>query len=129
MSPIAQRAAGCSCMGEDPQLKHFLAIALTLRLAELYTCTQYSGCRTAVPRSRRLCIVCQVGQPGDEYHLVFEGQGLQHMRDRYPGLFEQRTVVQFMWQADLYGVAKFVTGCPGVYHATDPRGGQASDQP
>ena len=45
------------------------------------------------------------------------------------GLFEHRTIVQIMWQADLYGVAKFVTDCLGVYYDTDPRGGQASDQP
>jgi len=87
------------------------------------------GSRTAVPRSQRLCTVCHVGQPGDEYHLVSECQGLQHIRDRYPGLFEHRTMVQFMWPADLCGVAKFVTDCLGVYYDTDPRGGQPSDQP
>ncbi len=39
------------------------------------------------------------------------------------------TMIQFMWQADLHGVAKFVTDCLGVYYSTDPDGGQASDQP
>jgi len=43
------------------------------------------GSSTAVPRSQRLCTVCNVGQPGDGYHLVFECQGLRHIRDRYPG--------------------------------------------
>ncbi len=41
---------------------------------------------------------------------------------RIPWVFEHRTMVQFMWQADLYGVAKFVTDCLGVYNDTDPRG-------
>jgi len=36
-------------------------------------------------------------------------------------------VAGFMWQADLYGVAKFVTDCLGVNYDTDRRGGQASD--
>ena len=47
--------------------------------------------------------VCSVGQPGDEYHLVFECRGLQRIRDRYPGLFghHAETMIQFMWQADL----------------------------
>ena len=40
-----------------------------------------------------------------------------------------RTVVQFMWQADLYEVAKFLTDCLGVYNDTDPRGVRASDLP
>jgi len=38
-------------------------------------------------------------------------------------------MVQFMWQADMHGVAKFVTDCLGVYSSTDPEGVQASDQP
>ena len=89
------------------------------------------GSRTAVPRSQRFCTVCHGGQPGDEFHLVFECQGLRYIRLNYPGLFGQHagTMVQFMWQADLHGVAKFVTECLGVYYSTDPNGGQASDQP
>ena len=27
-----------------------------------------------------------------------------------------------MWQADMHGVAKFVTDCLGVYNSTDPKG-------
>ncbi len=89
------------------------------------------GSRTVVPRSQRLCDVCHVGQPVDKRHLVFECQGLESTRRNYPGLFGQRasTMIQFMRQADLHGVAKFVTKCLGVYHSTDPDGGQASDQP
>ena len=33
-------------------------------------------------------------------------------------------MIRFMWQADLHGVAKFVTECLGVYHSTDPDGGR-----
>ena len=84
-----------------------------------------------MPRSQRLCPVCNAGLPGDEYHLVFECRGLQHVRDKYPGLFGQHagTMIQFMWQADLCGVAKYVMDCLVVYYDTDPEGGQASDQP
>ena len=99
-----------------------------LRIA---SCPRDVGTRTAIPRSQRSCHVCSVGQPGDEYHLVFECRGLQHIRDRYPGLFghHAETMIQFMWQADLHGVAKFVTDCLGVYYDTDPDRGRASDQP
>ncbi len=38
-------------------------------------------------------------------------------------------MIQFMWQANLHGVAKFVTDCLGVYYDTDPDRGRASDQP
>ena len=56
---------------------------------------------------------------------------MQHIRYRYPGLFGQNagTMVQFMWQADMHGVAKFVADCLGVYVSTDPEGDQAPDQP
>ena len=39
------------------------------------------------------------------------------------------TMIQSMRQADLQGVAKSVTGCPGVFCHTNPEGGQAPDQP
>ena len=39
------------------------------------------------------------------------------------------TMIQFMWQADLHGVAKYVTDCLGVYYDADPDRGRASDQP
>ena len=46
-------------------------------------------------------------------------------QDRYPGLFgdHARTMLQFMWQADLHGLAKYVTECLGVYYDTDPISG------
>ena len=49
----------------------------------------------------------------------------------YGHLFGQhaRTMLQFIWQTDLHGVASFIADCLDVYHITDPEGGQASDQP
>ena len=32
--------------------------------------------RTAVPRSQKICPVCHVGHPGNEFHLVFRVSGL-----------------------------------------------------
>ena len=89
------------------------------------------GSRNAVPRSQRTCQICNSGFPGDELHVVFECQGLQTIRDRYPDLFGQhaRTVLQFIRQSDLHGVAGFIADCLDVYYDTDPEGGQASDQP
>jgi len=89
------------------------------------------GPGTAVPRSQRLCSVCHAGQPGDDYHLVFECQGLEYIRQNYPGLVGQHasTMIHYMWQADLHGVAMSVTECLGVYYSIDPDGGHASDQP
>ena len=49
-----------------------------------------------------------------------EHQGLRHVRDRYPGLSEHRPMVQLMWQADLYGVAEFVTDCLGYIMTLTP---------
>ena len=62
------------------------------------------GSRTAVPRSQRLCPVAMLGQPGDEFHLVIEGQFLQQLYQKYPGLFGQHagTMIQIMWQAMEY---------------------------
>ena len=47
---------------------------------------------------------------GDERHLVFECSTVQHVRDKYPGLFSGpgQTMQQFMWQADIAGVVHFV---------------------
>ncbi len=63
--------------------------------------------------------------------LCFECPGLQDIRDKYQGLFGEHatTMLQFMWQDDIRGVAMFIKECLGVYYGTDPYGGQASDQP
>ena len=83
------------------------------------------------PRLHRVCTLCAGGNPGDEQHVVFERPGLQDIRDRYQGLFGEHaaTMLQFMWQDDIRGVAMFIKECLGVYYGTDPDGGQASDQP
>ena len=89
------------------------------------------GRRQGVPRLHRVCTLCAGENPGDEQHVVFECPGLQDIRDRYPGLFGEHaaTMLQFMWQDDICGVAMFIKECLGVYYGTDPDGGQASDQP
>ncbi len=89
------------------------------------------GRRQGIPRLHRVCTLCAGENPGDEQHVVFECPGLQDIRDRYQGLFGEHatTMLQFMWQDDIRGVAMFIKECLGVYYGTDPYGGQASDQP
>ena len=89
------------------------------------------GRRQGIPRLHRVCTLCAGENPGDEQHVVFECPGLQDIRDRYQGLFGEHaaTMLQFMWQDDIRGVAMFIKECLGVYYGTDPDGGQASDQP
>ena len=64
---------------------------------------------------------------------MFECPGLQDIRDKHPGLFGEHatTMLQFMWQDDIRGVAIFIQEClDRCYGANpDPEGGQASDQP
>ena len=63
-----------------------------------------------VERQLRVCSVCGSGQVCDEHHLVFECAALQALRGRWPHLFEGcATMQQFMWQADLVGVAEFIS--------------------
>ena len=89
------------------------------------------GRRQGIPRLHRVRTLCAGENPGDEQHVVFECPGLQDIRDRYQGLFGEHatTMLQFMWQDDMRGVAMFIKECLGVYYGTDPYGGQASDQP
>ena len=66
--------------------------------------------RGRVPRHQRVCSACGSGQVGDERHLVFECAALEPLRLQQPGLFEGcATMQQFMWQADLAGVARFIS--------------------
>jgi len=44
------------------------------------------GCSERISRELCFCNLCQIGQPGDEYHLVFACQALQGVRDNYPDL-------------------------------------------
>ncbi len=47
---------------------------------------------------------------GYEHHLLFTCPAVQHVRQQFAYLFQQRSrsVQTFMWQEDLQGVAKFV---------------------
>ena len=61
------------------------------------------GCRKHSPRPQHSCNLRHIGQPGDEYHLVFECRALHGVRDKYPDLFGDYAgpILKFMWQADL----------------------------
>ena len=63
---------------------------------------------------------------GDEYHLVFSCSAVQHIRDRYPGLFRPTvsTMVEFLWQDALVSVVRFVVECLDVLQAAS-----SSNQP
>ena len=91
------------------------------------------GRRQGIGRLHRVCTLCAGGNPGDEQHVVFECPGLQDIRDKHQGLFGEHaaTMLQFMWQDDIRGVAIFIQEClDRCYGANpDPEGGQASDQP
>lgn len=77
------------------------------------------GRRTAVPRMQRVCQKCDLHEIGDEKHLIFTCPAVQHVRDRYAGLFSEsvHTMLEFMWQDDLVGVAKFLMDCFDVISA------------
>lgn len=89
-----------------------------------------TGSWSGVPRSHRHCPLCGPGTYGDEKHLVFECPHLQPLRVQYATLFPRLTMVQFLWQADLLHVAKFVCDALDIMLSADsPDKGQASDQP
>ena len=71
------------------------------------------GRRNGTPRDQRLCQRCDQDAVGDERHLIFECPAVQCVRDKYAALFacDNCTMQQFMWQADLVGVAHFVRDC------------------
>ena len=81
--------------------------------------------------SRTVSFLTQCLPIRDSHLSTLECPGLQDIRDRYQGLFGEHaaTMLQFMWQDDIRGVAMFIKECLGVYYGTDPDGGQASDQP
>ena len=86
--------------------------------------------RASVPRMQRVCPRCDLHEIGDEKHMVFTCTALQHIRERHAGLFSASivTMLDFMWQADLVGVAKFVMDCLDFFPA-DVGNNVASDQP
>ena len=90
------------------------------------------GRRQGIPRLHRVCALCTGDNPGDEQHVIFECPGLQDIRDKHQGLFGEHaaTMLQFMWQDDIHGVAIFIQAClDRCYAGPDPQGGRASDQP
>ena len=91
------------------------------------------GRRQGIGRLHRVCTLCAGGNPGDEQHAVFECPGLQDIRDKHQGLFGEHaaTMLQFMWQDDIRGVAIYIQECLDRCYGDnpDPEGGQASDQP
>ena len=90
------------------------------------------GRRQGIPRLHRVCALCAGDNPGDEQHVMFECPGLQDIRDKHQGLFGEHaaTMLQFMWQDDIHGVAIFIQAClDRCYAGPDPERGQASDQP
>ena len=90
------------------------------------------GRRQGIPRLHRVCTLCAGENPGDEQHVVFECPGLQDIRDRYQNLFGEHaaTMLQFMWQDDIRGVASLSKNAweyimaltlMGVRHLINPR--------
>ena len=79
---------------------------------------------------QRVCQHCDLNEIGDEKHMVFACNAVQHIRERHAGLFSASivTMLDFMWQADLVGVAKFVMDCLDFFHA-DVGNNRTSDQP
>jgi exonuclease III len=69
------------------------------------------GRQQGIPRDQRICTRCSLELVGDEHHLLFTCPAVQHVRQQFMHLFQQRSrsVQSFMWQEDLQGVAKFVT--------------------
>ena len=69
------------------------------------------GTRTGVPRSQRLCPLCQ-SPYSDERHTLLECTALSPLREKYQQLFcPHVNMRQFMWQNDLPQLARFVIEC------------------
>jgi hypothetical protein len=72
--------------------------------------------RTGVPRPQRLCERCSQQTVEDEFHMVFECDAYECVRERYPTLFLDdftpvgRSMAAFMDQ-DVHQVAAFIHDC------------------
>ena len=61
---------------------------------------------------QRVCQLYTTGTLSDEKHLVFECPEVQCFREQWPLLFQgPQTMLAFMWQDDLIGVANFIDAC------------------
>ena len=91
------------------------------------------GSWNRVPRHERLCLLCNLGSLCDEKHVLFECSALQGLRDEYASLFSDVcTMKQFLWQDDLFSVAKFIHACLDKMFSCETglsNDSQASDQP
>jgi len=69
------------------------------------------GAGSSVIGHSALAMLCHIGQPGDDYHLVFDCQALQRAPDKYYDLFGEHTgiMLKSIRQADL--VAHFDARC------------------
>ena len=45
------------------------------------------GQRASMPRMQRVCQHCDLNEIGDEKHMVFACNAIQHIRERHAGLF------------------------------------------
>jgi len=69
--------------------------------------------RTA--RAERLCLHCDQGALGDEYHLLFECPATQAAREPYAHLFPQGcTMLDFIRNSDTMAVARCILACLAV---------------
>ena len=59
-----------------------------------------SGRQQGIPRHQRICTRCSLELVGDEHHLLFTCPAVQHVRQQFMHLFQQksRSVQTFMWQ-------------------------------
>ena len=73
-----------------------------------------------VSRSQRLCPVCE-SPYCDERHVLLECPALAHLREQYQQLFGAHTFMrQFMWQADMLQLARYVVACLKAVEAAQP---------
>jgi len=75
------------------------------------------------PESSRATICIQM------HAMCLSVRALQHVCGSNPRLIGQHasTMVQFVWQVDLHGVAQFVTNCLDAYDSPDPESSHAPD--
>ena len=72
--------------------------------------------RPPVPRAARLCLHCDMGALGDEYHVLFECPATRAARAPFAHLFPPGCVMlEFMNHANTRAVARCILACLRVY--------------